>query len=146
MATTVFTNPHFLFGGTNLGTGDHDLSTYCRELTINYEADTPEDTTVATTGTAVTSKTYSLGGLRDWSIDATLIWDAANVEAHLYAHLGVRSSCFIHLNDTDIGTANPLYAGLGILQSYAPVAGAMGDQLLLKIHIVAAGPMARTTA
>ena len=63
MASTVLTNAYVLWG-----TGGN-LSSFCRSVTLNYEAESLDDTLMGDT-----TRTH-IGGLKAWSADVELYED-----------------------------------------------------------------------
>ena len=116
-----------------------DLSDHVKSVTLNYSADMNDDSAMGDT-------THSrIGGLKDWSLDIEFQQDYASskVDATLFPLVGSTFTVIvIPVNDTVTAT-NPSFSGTGILESYPPIAGAVGDEALASITIQSAGTLAR---
>jgi len=118
-----------------------DLSDHVKSVTLNYSADMNDDSAMGDT-------THSrIGGLKDWSLDIEFQQDYASskVDATLFPLVGSTFTVIvIPVNDTVTAT-NPSFSGTGILESYPPIAGAVGDEALASVTIQSAGTLARNT-
>ncbi len=113
-----------------------DLSDKVESVTINYTVDTPEDT-------AMGAGTHSRQpGLLDWTIEINFRQDfaAANVDATLFPLLGATAFVtVIKPTSAGVSATNPSYTGTGLLSSYSPIGGSVGDIAAAPITIVAGG-------
>lgn len=120
-----------------------DLSDHVDTVTINHSADMQECTAMGDT------TRERLGGLKDWSIDVEFFQDyaASNVDATLFPLIGTTFTVIVRpVNTGGVSTTNPNYTGTGILESYNPISGAVGDALKAPITIQAAGDLSRATS
>lgn len=119
-----------------------DLSNRVKSVTINYSADMQEDT-------AMGDSTHTmLGGLKNWSVDLEFNQDfaASNVDATLFPLVGTTFTVAIKPTSGAVSATNPNYNGTGILESYPPLGGSVGDLATTSITINAASDLARSTS
>ena len=133
MSKLVFKNAHVTLNAI-------DLSDHVESLTLNYGADVPEKTSMSEN-----SKTR-LPGLKDWSIEISFRQDfaASKVDATLFALVGAAAFAVILRPDAGAKAAtNPEYTGNGLLSTYNPLAGSVGDVLNAPVTIMGDGDLAR---
>jgi len=119
-----------------------DLSDHVKSVTINYSADMQEDT-------AMGDDTHTmLGGLKNWSVDLEFNQDfaASEVDATLFPLVGSTFAVSILPTSASVSATNPNFNGTGILESYPPLGGSVGDLATTSITINAAGTLARSTS
>jgi len=100
-----------------------DLSNRVKSVSINYSAEMLDDT-------AMGDNTKSnKGGLKDWSLDIAFHQDyaASNVDATLFPLVGENFSVVVKPTSGSVSTTNPSYSGTGILESYVPISGGVGE-------------------
>ena len=113
------------------------LSDYVRSLSLNYEAEMLDDTTMGTSGT----RSFR-GGLKNWSVDVTFLQD--------YAAGGPDATCFglvgappvplaIRPTTAAVSATNPSYEGDGSLESYPPLGGEVGTMAMVESTFRAGG-------
>ena len=120
-----------------------DLSDHVRSVTLDYKAELQDDTAM---GDTTRSK---LGGLKDWSVQIEFNNDfaASNVDATLFPLVGSTFTVILRpIKATVVGTTNPNYTGTGILESYPPLGGGVGDMATTSVSIQAAGTLSRATS
>ena len=136
MAHRVFTDAFLSINGV-------DLSDHVESVTLTYSAELVDDTTMGdTTRTRI-------GGLLDWSISADLAQDlaASEVNATLFSLVGSTFAVILRADNSEgVGAANPNFTGTGILESYIPVGGSIGERLNTSITIQAAGALSAATS
>ena len=118
-----------------------DLSDHVKSVTLNYSADMNDDSAMGDT-------THSrIGGLKDWSMDIELQQDYASskVDATLFPLVGSTFTVIVIPVNAAVTATNPSFSGTGILESYPPIAGAVGDEALASVTIQSAGTLARNT-
>lgn len=121
-----------------------DLSDHVKSVELDYTADTPDSTTMKSTPTR-----ERISGLRDWSIalDFTNDYAAASVDATLFPLMGQTFAVILRpAKASAVSATNPNYSGTGILSSYKPLAGAVGDVLMAPVSILGAGVLSRLTS
>ena len=117
MAKFVLTDATVSIDGT-------DLSDHVESLTINYGAETPEQTAM----TDITRR--RLPGLIDWTIDVTFRSDfaASSVDAILFPLVGAAAvEVIIKPTSGAISATNPAFTGQVLIGTYNPLAGTVGD-------------------
>lgn len=100
-----------------------DLSSYVRSVTLSYEAETGDDT-------AMGDDTRSnLAGLKNWSAEVEFNQDYSSsaVDDTLFAKVGTTGTFKVRPKSTAVATDNPEFSGTGVLTSYPPLGGTVGD-------------------
>lgn len=136
MAQFVFTDAEVVINAV-------DLSDHVKSVTLNYSAELQDDTAM---GDDTRSK---IGGLKDWSVSVEFEQDfaASSVDATLFGLVGTTFTVTVKPDkSTATSATNPKYSGTGILESYPPLDGAVGDLATSGITIQAAGTLSRLTA
>lgn len=126
MATVIYDNAYFLINAV-------DLSDHVKSLTLTYEAEGQDDTTMG-------DNTKSMkGGMKGWSISVEMVQDyaAAKVDVSLFALVGTTIAIEIRPDAGVIGATNPKYSGNALVQSYVPQSGEVGALLPATIELVA---------
>jgi hypothetical protein len=116
-----------------------DLSDHVRQVTLDYDAETPEKTASGDVG-----KTR-LGGLLDmkFSVEFNQDFDAAKVDATLFPLLGVPTTCKVRSTSAVIGATNPSFEGTFILSKYPILSGKIGDTAITKVDFAGSGVLTR---
>jgi hypothetical protein len=117
MATLIYTDAY-------LSVNAVVLSSWCRSLTINYEAEMLDDTTFGTTGTR-----SNRPGLKNWSMEAEFLQDfaAGAVDATLFGLIGaVPFPIEARPTSAVVSATNPKYTGNAVLETYPPLTGEVG--------------------
>lgn len=121
-----------------------DLSAFVKSVTVNYKAEMLDETTMGDT----TRK--NKGGLLNWSIDVEFKQDFGATPApdiDLFSLVGTTFTVIVRpVKATVVGPTNPNYTGTGILESYPPLGGSVGDLATTSITIQSAGALSRATA
>lgn len=99
-----------------------DLSDHVKQVTINYSAEVLDKTAMSNAGRA------RLAGLKDWTADIQFFNDFASskVDATIFPAVGTQIAVDIRPDAGARSVTNPSYTGNGIIDSYQPVAGAVG--------------------
>ena len=135
MASTVLTNAYVLWGtGTN-------LSAYTRSVTLNYEAESLDDTLMG-------DDTRShIGGLKSWSAEVELYEDTSStVTAALFSDVGTVKNLAIRASATGKSASNPEYAGDALLVSMPPFGQGVGEINSITVSFENAGTLSRATS
>lgn len=135
MATIILKNAHVSIGGV-------DLSDHVRQITLNYKSELQDDT-------AMGDNTRSRkGGLKDWDASIEFLQDYAtgSVDATLFSNVGGAVAFVGNPDGSATSVSNPRYSGTGVLESYNPLSGTVGDLAMTTAQIQAAGDLARATA
>ena len=135
MAEFVFTDASVVINAV-------DLSDHVRQVTLNYSAELQDDTAM---GEDTRSR---LGGLKDWSMEVEFNQDfaAAEVDVTLFPLVGTAFTVTLKPTSAAVSATNPSYSGTGILESYPPMGGSVGDLAVAAISIQAAGTLTRATS
>lgn len=134
MATLHFRDAYFWVNGV-------DLSAHFAELTLNYSAEMLDETAFGD------STRINKGGLFNWSLSGRAHQDFASgaVDATLWPLIGT-TTCFELRPRNSCSTAiNPRYSGIGILQTFSPVGGAVGTLLDAPFEMASASDISRLT-
>ena len=136
MASLAFTDCYVSLGGT-------DMSAYVKSVTINYAAEMLDDTAMGDT------TRVNLGGLKNWSVEVEFNQDFTDneLDEDLFALVGTSTAVVIRpVKSTVVGTSNPNYTGTGVMESYSPIGGSVGDLAPASCTIQSAGALSRATA
>jgi|TARA_R110002020_G_scaffold197348_5_gene398443 hypothetical protein len=135
MATLVYTNAKLEINGV-------DLSANASEVSLNYASETVDETAMGD------DTRVNKGGLKTWSIDVTFHQDfAANkVDATLFSLVGTTVCVEIRPQNICSTSINPEYSGIGLIESYNPVGGAVGALLDAPVTIQSAGSLSRASS
>jgi hypothetical protein len=135
MAKFVFTDAYLTINGV-------DLSDHVAEVTLNHSAEMKDVTAMGD------STHVRLGGLKDWSLDVSFRQDfaAASVDATLFPLVGTTFAIELRPTSGAVSSTNPKYTGTGILESYSPLGGSVGDEAGAAVTIQAAGDLSRATS
>jgi hypothetical protein len=119
-----------------------DLSAYVKGATLTHGTKTVDMTAMNDT-VEVNAATY-----KNWSFEATLYQDyvAAKVDATLCTDIGLSKVLIYCDTSSVIGVDNPFWTGTGMLTSYTPIQGSVGEPALVKITVACISTMVRTTA
>ena len=119
-----------------------DLSDHVRSVSISYSADMVEDTNMG-------DDTHTMkGGLKNWSMDIEFAQDyAANeVDATLFPLVGSSFTVAVKATSAATSATNPEYSGTGLIESYNPIGGSVGELSTSSITIQAGGTLSRATS
>lgn len=136
MASLVLTDAFVSIDG-------NDISAYVTSVTLEYSADMPEDTTMG-------DDTHLMigGGLKNWSlsVECNNDYTAAALDSILFPLVGTSFAIILRPDSAVVGVNNPQFTGTGVLESYTPVGGAVGELATTSVTINAGGTLARATA
>tara|TARA_R110000744_G_scaffold305007_1_gene413366 strand:+ start:14691 stop:15104 length:414 start_codon:yes stop_codon:yes gene_type:complete len=137
MATFVMYDASVTVGGV-------DLSTYIRSVTIDSSQNMADDTAMGDEWVS------NAAGLASWSITLEMLQDyaASKVDATMSSCLGLGVTpkvLVIKPTSAGVSTANPSWTGSGVLESYNPVAGSVGDQAMASATFQSASALVRAT-
>lgn len=132
-----------IYNKARLIAGSTTLDTYIRSMAFNHSAEELDDTAMGD------DTRTSAGGLERWTIECEFnqAFGASTPDATFATAVGtVLSLVWRHTTTaTAVTTANPKYAGSGLITEYVPQAGSVGDQKTSTVSIVSAGDATRTT-
>ena len=125
-----------------------DISSAVTQVSIDYKAEIQDETAM---GDATRRR---LPGLKDWTANIDVNQDYATgvIDATIFALLGTSTFTLICKPDTANGVSgsilsgsitNPLYTGVGVLESYMPLQAQIGQLHKSRLVILAAGDLSR---
>jgi len=132
----------FVFTDASLVINSVDLSDHVQSVTLNYEAELQDDTTMGD------DTRTNLGGLKNWSIDVQFAQDFASneVDATLFSIVGTAVTCVLKPTSGAVSSTNPSFTGSGLIASYNPMGNSVGDLATAPVTINAAGTLTRATS
>jgi len=135
MATLVYTNAFIQINAV-------DLSSHAESIGLNYASEMQDETAMGD------STRVRKGGLKDWSIDVNWHQDfaAASVDATLFSLVGTTVCVEMRPQNICSTAINPIYSGIGVIESYNPMGGSVGALLDAPTTIQSAGDLSRATA
>lgn len=135
MAKFVFTDAYVSINGTV-------LSDHVKSVTLNTGAEAQDDTVMGD------DTRSNIGGLKTWSVEVEFAQDfaASQVDATL-STMGVGGTGTIAVRPTSAAKSatNPEYTGTGMLESYGPMDGNIGDLATARASFSSAGTLTRST-
>ena len=136
MATFVSTDAYVSIGGV-------DLSDHCIRAEVTRDSEAQDDTVMGDTTRS------NKGGLLNWGMSIEFLQDyAANkVDVTINALVGSTTTCTVRAVSTGgVSATSPNYTGLGLIQSYNPVAGSVGEMAKATVTVLPAGTLSRATS
>lgn len=135
MATQVYTNAKIEINGV-------DLSSHASEVGLNYASEMQDETAMGD------DSRINKGGLKTWSVDVTFHQDyaAAAVDATLFSLVGTTVCVEVRPQNICSTAINPIFSGIGVIESYNPQGGTVGAMLDSPVAIQSAGTLSRATA
>lgn len=130
----IYKNAHFTATGAN-------LSSFVRSLTFT-EGGEPQD------DTAMGDDTRSnAGGLKTWALEVEMNQSfATNGPDATFRGKNMTTMAIVFRPDaTGVSTTNPERTGTGLIAEYTPNTGNVGDQMICRVSILAAGELAIAT-
>ena len=120
----------------------NDISGNVKSVTLSYSAEMLDKTAM---GDDTRNK---IGGLKDWNMSVEMHEDyaAAGVDSILFPLVGSTVPIIVRPTSAVVGVNNPQYAGSGVIESYPPLGGAVGELASASMSIQSGGTLARTTA
>jgi predicted secreted protein len=120
-----------------------DMSEWTRSVTLPFEAEELETTTMGQGGWR-----SRIAGLKDGSMDLELIndYDAAAVDSLLWPLFGTVVTVAIRPTSAAISATNPEYSGTALVNQINPLDGSVGDLAVRSISWPSAGAWTRATA
>ena len=136
MGTFLSNDAYVMIGGV-------DLSDHCVSASLNYEAEALDDTVM---GDGTRS---NFPGLKNWGMNFEFFQDYAtgSVDPTLFPLIGTTTTCTVRAVSTGgVSATSPNFTGLGLVQSYNPVAGSVGEMAKVSVTIAPAGTLSRATS
>jgi hypothetical protein len=135
MATLVYTNAFIQINAV-------DMSAHAESVGLNYASEMQDETAMGD------STRVRKGGLKDWSIDVNWHQNFAvgAVDATLFSLVGTTVCVEMRPQNICSTAINPIYSGIGVIESYNPMSGSVGALLDAPTTIQSAGDLSRATA
>ena len=135
----------FVLYDASVSIGGVDLSDHVRSVTVDAGQNMADDTAM---GDAFVS---NAPGLATWSISVEFLQDYASskVDATLEPLLGVGvtpPTIIVKPTSGSVSSTNPSYTGSGVLESYNPIGGTVGDQSMASATFQSASALTRATS
>ena len=132
----------FVLTDASLVINSVDLSDHVTSVTLNYEAELGDDTTMGS------DTRTNLGGLKNWSIDVefTQNYASGKVDATLWGIVGASVPIVLKPTSGAVSATNPSYSGNGVIGSYSPIGNSVGDVAMAPVTIAPAGTLTRATS
>jgi len=136
VASFVLKNVYLEYGGTT-------MTSFLESITMNIEADAPEDTAMGDDW-----RSFLSGGLKVGSFDMNFnqSFAASEVDATLWSLVGTSAAFLMRPTTAAVGATNPQFTGVGIITSYAPVTGSAGDKANAPLSVQCKSTVNRATA
>ena len=138
MATFVLYDASVSIAGT-------DLSDHVRSVTVDSGQAMQDDTAMGDTFQS------NAAGLATWSMTFEFLQDYASskVDSVLNSQLGIGTTAptiVVKPTSGSVSSTNPSYTGSGVLESYNPVSGSVGDQSMATATFQSASALTRATS
>ena len=135
MANLVLTNAYVSLNAVN-------MSALVRSVTLNYSAELQDDTAMGDTARS------RIGGLRDWTLEVEFFQDyaASQTDATLFSLVGTTFAVEVRPTTSSASATNPKFTGTGILESYQPLGGTVGENAMAPVTIRGVGALTRATS
>lgn len=111
-----------------------DLSDHVQSITLNYEAEAQDSTTM---GQDTRGNIY---GLKNWSVDVSFAQDfaAGEVDATLFGIVGTSVTVVIKPDAGAVSATNPSYSANGVVGTYSPMGNSVGELAVAPVTIMPA--------
>jgi hypothetical protein len=135
----------FVFDDASLTVGGTDLSDHIETITLAYDGESVECTSMGDSG-----RTY-LSGLTTFTVDVTFRqdFDASKVDVTLFSLVGGSSAALVMrpIGTDVVSSTNPQFSGSAILTTYSgPLAGTVGDIANATAAFQGTGALTRATS
>ena len=120
-----------------------DISSAVTQVSIDYKAEIQDETAMGDT------TRHRLPGLKDWTMNVDVNQDYATgaVDATIFSLIGNSTFNISAKSDTAASAVtNPLYTGIGVLESYMPLQAQVGQLHKSRLVILAASDLSRNTS
>lgn len=139
MTTTSFTPliaEYLALGGTN-------FSDHVESAELELEADEVDYTNMGSGGWA-----EKKGGIKAGNLKLVLQQDfaASNIDATLWAAFGSTLTFEVRPTNAAASATNPKYTGTLLVSKYQPIAGKVGDKVVVTISLPTTGTVSRATS
>jgi hypothetical protein len=119
-----------------------NLSAYVKSVSVSYKSEMQDDTAMGDTARS------RIGSLKDYSLSIEFFQDyaAGAVDATLFGIVGSVVPIEIRGSSAAASATNPKYTGSAILETYQPVGGSVGDNLMAPVTMSGVGALTRATS
>ena len=123
-----------------LSVAGNDLSEHFTSIAISAEADQPESTDFGSGGW----REYE-GGLKAFTISADYNQDfaAAALDPVLWPLFGTKVALEARPDNAVVGADNPKWTGMGVINSYMPLSGSVGELVTGSLGVQGSGELTR---
>ena len=135
MANMVLTNAFVSINSVN-------LSQFVKSVSISYKSEMQDDTAMGDTARS------RIGSLKDYTLSIEFFQDfaAGAVDATLFGIVGSVVAIEVRGSAAAASATNPKYTGSAILETYQPVGGSVGDNLMAPVSMSGVGALTRATS
>lgn len=135
MATYIFKDGYFSMAGT-------DLSDHVKSMTLDTGIETQDKTAMGADSRQMKA------GLNTWSLTVELHQDfaASELDAVVDGLTDREAALIIKPNGSTTASTNPKWTGTGLLTSYNPIGGSVGDLAGASLTFEAASDLTRATS
>lgn len=135
MSTLNYRNAYLAINGT-------DLSAHVESLALNYKSEMLDETAMGD------SSRIRKGGLKDWSIDVSFNQDFASggPDGTLFSLVGTTACVEVRPQNICSTASNPTFSGIGVIETYNPLGGAVGTLLKAPLTIQSASDLSRASS
>ena len=134
----------FVLYDASLTVAGVDLSDHVRSVTVDAGQNMVDNTKMTDQWVS------NAAGLATWSVSVEFLQDYASneVDATLEPLLGIGTTAALVVKPTSssVSATNPSYSGTGILESYNPIGGSVGDQSMASATFQSASALTRATS
>ena len=119
-----------------------DLSDHVKSVVLDTGIETQDDTVMGD------DTRSSSAGLSTWGVEIEFLQDyaASSVDATISPIVGTVVAIEIRPTSATVSSTNPKRTGNGLVASYNPVAGTVGDQAMASVSITSSGTLTRATS
>jgi hypothetical protein len=119
-----------------------NLSQFVKSVSISYKSEMQDDTAMGDTARS------RIGSLKDYSLSIEFFQDyaAGAVDATLFGIVGSVVAIEVRGSSAAASATNPKYTGSAILETYQPVGGSVGDNLMAPVSMSGVGALTRATS
>ena len=135
MATFILTDASVSVNGV-------DLSDHVQSVAMDTGVEAKDDTAMGDTTRS------GSGGLLTWGIEVTFLQDfaAAKVDATISGLVGSTTAVIVKHTSSAVSATNPSWTGTGLVVSYNPVSGSVGDQSMATVSFSSSSPLVRAVS
>jgi hypothetical protein len=135
MSNMVLTNAFVSINSVN-------LSAFVKSVTLSYKSEMQDDTAMGDTARS------RIGSLKDYTVSIEFFqsYAAGAADATLFGIVGSVVPIEFRSSAAAASATNPKYTGSAILETYQPVGGSVGDNLMAPVTMSGVGALTRATS